>query len=48
MVLMPGETSGKVGGRRIESSPQGVCEEGLLLTSNQQTGRQLSYKRVED
>ncbi len=48
VVLMPGETSGEVGGRRIESSPRGVCEEGLQLTSNQQTGRQLSYKRVED
>lgn len=48
MVLMPGETSGEVGGRQVESSPRGVCEEGLLLTSSQQTGRQLSYERVED
>lgn len=48
VVLMPGETSGDVGGRWVESSPRGVCEKGLLLTISQQISRQLSYEREED
>lgn len=48
VVLMPGETSGDVGGRWVESSPRGVCEKGLLLTISQQISRQLSYEGEED